>query len=174
MRKPPYDIDRILNDARRKVFFVGAGISKDPPTCFPLGFEFSPAMISGVAVGDSFLEYHAAPLLRSINAGLPGCRPEVLLEIARQGIGNRVLRLLDVLDVGLPNIYHYALASALRAGHIVITTNFDVMIEQAYNDLYPSCAKLSVVSTENGCQDILRRGIPKRLLFKIHGSLRDA
>lgn len=174
MIKLPTAVRDILHRPRPKVFFAGAGISKDPPTCFPLATEFSKAIITDISQGNPFLEDHAILIQQGINDNSSGCRFEVLLEIARQGIGDHVVRILGVLDKGIPNAYHYFLASALYKGHTVVTTNFDILIEQAYRELHPSGPPLTIITTENGSKAAARRNIPKRLLFKIHGSLRDS
>jgi tetratricopeptide (TPR) repeat protein len=173
MKRVPPAVRDILRGPRPKVLFAGAGVSKDFPTGFPLAAEISKSIITGISRGDSFLKYHAALIQRGIDNNLSGCRFEVLLEIARQGIGDRVVRILSILDKGIPNAYHYLLASALYEGHMVVTTNFDMMIEQAYGELHRSGPRLTIITTENGSKRAARRKIPKRLLFKIHGSLRD-
>jgi tetratricopeptide (TPR) repeat protein len=138
-----------------------------------VAIEFSSELISLVAQGDPFLIRQSRPVLQGIRIGRLGCRLEVLLEIARQGVGNHVLRVLSVLEQGLPNAYHYALATALQAGHTVITTNFDQMIERAYARLYP-LNRLVVVDSEQDCRRLTAQASSRPLLFKVHGSLRDA
>ncbi len=171
----PTDVHDILTrDSARKVFFVGAGVSKDSPTNFPAAGELSSAIVTALSRGDPLLESYAPVLLAAIARGIPACRLEVLLDIAAQGIGARVLRLLSILEHGLPNIYHYVLASALSRGHVVITTNFDTMIEQAYQETQPNGPPLTVLFTEHHCASLAPGEPSGPLLLKLHGSVRDS
>ncbi len=165
---------RVLETVSGKpaVFFVGAGISRDSPTCFPTGTELASAVVHSVAIKDSVARRYIGLLANHIQRGRQGCRLEVLLEIGRQGIGERVLHILDFLDLGEPNIYHYLLAFALLHKSIVITTNFDCMIEEAYCRI--SGGLPPVIIAESDVRKVKRRRLSQGLLFKVHGSLRDS
>ncbi|HEX6749223.1 MAG TPA: SIR2 family protein [Longimicrobium sp.] len=160
--------------SRPKTFLVGAGISRDAPASLPTGAEFSAAILDAVVAGDSFLAAAVAPLMTKLWAGALGCRLEVLLEIARDGLGDAVVGITECLLGGSPNQYHFELAAALNAGHTVVTVNFDMLIEAAYEALYGPHGLPVVASTAHGCASLLRTWPPRTgLLFKIHGSLRD-
>src|SRR5206468_1478311 len=65
---------------------------------------------------------------------------------------------------GRPNAWHAFLAAALRTGCCVVTTNFDVLIENACDGI--GARPHAVVGTE--VDDSLSA---KSVLFKIHGSI---
>jgi SIR2-like domain len=169
----PPEVEDILAGQRPKVFFAGAGISKDLPTGLPLGTDLASGIISSACRDDRFLSAYLEILLKGVDDSLQGCRPEVLLEIARQGIGNRVVQILSVLDAQDPNVYHYVLAHALIEGNVVITTNFDCMIEKAYQRVAERQHPLTLIITEHDCRNASATRLRKGFLFKIHGSLFD-
>ena len=99
-------------------------------------------------------------------------RFEVLMaELVYSGLDHQ-LRVLDCLDqCEYPNYNHYVLADLLRTGHVVLTTNFDRLIEMAYERIRkPSDPRLHVVYED---QDFPitgpgANGAPT--LWKLHGS----
>jgi len=149
---------------------VGAGVSKDVPAGLPLGGELAAAILETVAQKDRFLAHHTTRLRRYAVEGRSGCRLEVLLEIGRQGIGGAVVRLLRLFGLGEPNLYHLTLAKALSAGHDVVTTNFDDLIERAFEGLHGH--RPVVIVRKADLMARRPRGRHGRL-FKIHGSLKD-
>ena len=78
----------------------------------------------------------------------------------------------------LPNLHHFMLAHALKRGHIVITTNFDELIEEAFKKLFPN-EQLTILVTDQSFQAMVdsfnENGARLRnpLLVKIHGTLSD-
>lgn len=141
-------------------FFVGAGISVGPPAEMPSGAGLTQELlkdwVSG-KVGDS-LKRHA---------GSGALRLEVVMQIARETFSDReiVLQpLLQFIDKS-PNYNHYLLALAIKNGCTVVTTNFDILIEIAYWNLYRSL--LPVIITSNQSQ----RTVSSGTLIKIHGSI---
>jgi tetratricopeptide (TPR) repeat protein len=149
-------------------FLVGAGISKDAPACLPLGAEVSKAILEGAIDRDPFLLRRTSKLVHLATNGATGCRLEVLLEIAQQGIGSSALGPIRIFRLGNPNEYHYAIATALVQGHNVVTTNFDNLIERAFRDLTGTSPDVVIRG-----RDLNRRRKSAKYgrLLKIHGSL---
>lgn len=170
----PTKVTAIINSRQRKVFLVGAGISKDPPTSFPLAFELVSAFLECVSQTIPAFARFVNLVEQAVRQGIVGYRLEVLLEIARQGIGDQVLTLLSFLDHGVPNIFHNLLAFYLTKGHIVVTTNFDTMIEDAYERLTGDTKGLTVILSEKQFETASRSLPLGGLLIKLHGSVRNA
>lgn len=105
-------------------------------------------------------------------------RPEVVFQILKDDLGERVVECLGEFVGHRPNINHYFLAKALDEGNWVFTTNQDNLIEQACDEMgidirnrlcisdneYDQFKKIaeSITNTND---------IPGGFLFKIHGSI---
>lgn len=164
----------IITSRQRKVFLVGAGISKDPPTLFPLASELISAFLECISQAvPAFIGYVNLVEQAVRQPPAAGYRLEVLLEMARQGIGDRVLKVLSFLEHGVPNVFHNLLALYLAKGHIIVTTNFDTMIEDAYERITAGTQGLTVILTEKQFEAASRSLPLGGLLIKLHGSVRN-
>lgn len=141
-------------------FFVGAGVSV--PSMVPSGGEMSLELVRSWTQNP----YQDMLVPYCENGSL---RLEVLMQIARETLGDPrtiTMPLMSILEK-LPNLNHYVLARALKENCTVITTNFDILIELAYFDLYGT-APLVLVDDE----DISwAQGRLEGTLVKLHGSL---
>jgi len=181
------EADRLLAQIRdlyfsnRKVaFYCAAGISKNCPTHLPLGGELGQAIISG------FLEMRNEDLTLLIQLVKKRTLEELcgIIQNELERKESLVIKMAQVLDNEgiLPNALHRFMARALHDGHLVITTNYESLIERAYRDLYKT-----PFPTEHICYDkdtfaiFLSR--PANLVFerddyepgwllKLHGSFR--
>ncbi|MCK4828594.1 SIR2 family protein, partial [bacterium] len=142
-------------------FFVGAGISRRAPARLPTGPELTLKLLEAWAFDEESYD-----LLKSY-AQSGTLRLEVVMQIARETFSDRKIVLHQLLSLisGSPNDNHYLLAFALRNGCTVITTNFDILIEIAYWNLYGSVPH--VIISNNLFQTTVLRGS----LIKIHGSI---
>jgi hypothetical protein len=136
--------DRIYDDqGNQVVFLVGAGVSKEEPSSVPQ-FPQEPCL-------------QQLPDLRGMDGTLNELgnrvRPEFFFQILHDLLGERGLLPLEVLNTcklnkrgaGIrPNTIHEFLAEMLDQGHIVLTTNFDSLIEDAYlqrtDEILKKCA----------------------------------
>jgi tetratricopeptide (TPR) repeat protein len=143
------------------VFFVGAGISKDPPSCLPLGDELKNEII--LAISDGRPKNEVEEILESTKKQ----RPEVILQIIQDDGLNQRLELLDILKTKKPNQNHYCLARAIKYRNIVITTNFDTLIEYACIN---EGTQPYVYASE---EEFLEWSGTETGVFKIHGTLED-
>jgi len=112
------------------VIFVGAGVSKDPPSCLPLGSELKNTPVEGLCasyppdVKELIVKYAIADLSL-----------EEVYGVIYDEIGDRlIVTMASVLDDDRlkPNSLHDFVARALSLGNIVVTTNYDRQIERAY------------------------------------------
>jgi len=141
-------------------FFVGAGISVGPPANLPSGVKLTQELLK------SWVSEANYALLKP-HAESGTLRLEVVMQIARKTFSDRkiVLQpLLQFIDKS-PNCNHYLLAFALRSGCTVITTNFDMLIEIAYWNLYGSLPPVMIADNQ------FQRTVSSGTLIKIHGSI---
>ena len=149
------------------VLFVGAGISKDPPSCLPLGSTLKRTPVEGLCAGyppnvkDLLIEYAIADLSL-----------EEVYGIIHEEIGERLITTMaSALDDDRlePNRLHDFVAEALSLGNIVVTTNYDRQIERTYRK-----EDLEVCYNKKTFGDFLT-SFPKRKgkwLLKLHGTFR--
>jgi len=157
-------------------FFVGAGISNDPPSNLPLFGKLNEQLIR-LTTGEVLSEEEYEDLSIKI-------RPEVVLQILRETLSKQLMYDLltfirNIMAKAEPNHYHFFLAQALKQGYCVFTTNYDNLIEKA-------CEKigLNVEGEGRKCytdkhftqfvEEYLKR-VKKvgGFLFKLHGSIED-
>ncbi len=114
---------------KKIVFFVGAGVSIEPPSYIP-----------------GFPQKRCLEVMRGLNQNekdviADKIRPEVFFQVLYNHLGKQALAPFQVLNpeyinregpLTYPNDIHEFLADMLNNGHIVLTTNFDNLIEEAY------------------------------------------
>ncbi|MFC1794964.1 SIR2 family protein, partial [Planctomycetota bacterium] len=172
----------ILKPFHRTAFLAGSGISITAPTNFSSGQQFTQQLLKTISPNTlclkRLLELSAsAPDVNS--AEKPFIRFEnILLQIAN--LYDFDLDLLDYFSDSKPNQNHYFLAKAIGEGHPVLTTNFDLEIEHACEEI---ASDFERIITDNELQCLMDNMDPKAysktkgslsesgMLFKIHGSL---
>lgn len=152
------------------VFLVGAGISRSSPT----NLSLFPQMDCIEKISDLEL-IDKDKLLEKI-------RPEFFFQILKKYMGDENgLLPLQVLNINRaraegftvdPNIIHSFLAKMLELDHIVISTNFDSLIEDAYFGLYgkklDDCRCLIYDNEFDKISNFTTHALGK--LIKLHGS----
>lgn len=142
-------------------FFVGAGISKEFPSKLSGGPELTELLL------EKWLSDKEATNTLKSYAKSGTLRLEVLMQNGVETFSNKSIiqnPLLSLLNSS-PNNHHYFLAYALQKGCTIITTNFDVLIEAAYWNLYGSLPR--TIINENQFE----HNNPSGLLIKLHGSV---
>jgi len=160
-------LDRLKQiDSSKMAFFVGAGISVPAPSQLPNFQQLSQKVIQDIV--DDVLEKTEIDFLSQ------NLRPEVILQIAVEELGPKVLRSLQILVSHRPNANHFLLAEAIRLGNWVFTTNFDNLIEED--------SKLMHIEIKRCYEDRHFEEFEKRLraggdmagyLFKLHGTIEE-
>jgi tetratricopeptide (TPR) repeat protein len=121
---------------RQGAVFCGAGISLEPPAGLPDWNKLRDYTLEAIASRDEFL-LHNLDKLTSIemiaSPGKKGMTPELVaseIESSCQGYFESFRSLED----GDPNANHRYLAKMAKAGiiHVIITTNFDLFLERAF------------------------------------------
>ena len=151
----------------------GAGVSLSSPSNLLDGRSFMTQVLRRVRPAGVLL----ARLFQTL--GRPGSvrsRPghflrfELLMKALQDSELDRNLSVLDCLECDKPNKNHFLLASLVHTGCVVMTTNFDTLVEQAYQQLNPGNwpeLRVAIYNSEfpaNGPD-----AVPT--LWKLHGSL---
>lgn len=118
----------LSHDLRRGrcAVLAGAGVSMLYPTSLPSGYSLRDQVIREI-VDKPALRPHAANLL-----ALPqylSLRPEMAFQRAHEVIGDRLMSHFSSLSLARPNLGHAILAAGSAIGAVVMTTNFDLLIE---------------------------------------------
>jgi NAD-dependent SIR2 family protein deacetylase len=170
------DIKNIFIEAirgKRKIcFFVGAGISKDFDQSGELCLDFkgfNKKVLESIAIGEKELEQYFHEKISNNQRA----RPEIVLQLAKEEISNKVMTSLDLLLGDNLNSYHRFLARALKAGNYVFTTNFENRIEKACKEID---YKPNVCILDEDYYKFLSRqtndeNLDDGYIFKLHGSI---
>ncbi|MBB3177175.1 SIR2 family protein [Variovorax sp. Sphag1AA] len=175
---PPLDrLQSILpRSAGSLALLAGAGISVDAPSNLLAGWHFMDAILSRVMPAEVDSEMTRSLISVPRNQHFrPGefIRFETLMMELSSGLDPQ-LHVLDCLDeCEHPNANHYVIAELIRRHAVVMTTNFDRLIEVAYHrSMKPGDAPLRVVHLDDGfaLDHAPGPGTPPTL-WKLHGSL---
>jgi len=167
-----------IND-RKLVIFVGSAISSFIPSCFPKGEDFTKELIH--------IFKKTCPILKinekNLDELLYSVPFEVFLFFGEEATNaNKILSILNRLYTGNSwNWVHKALSELLKKNCIIITSNYDILIESTFLNDKDKKDKLDEVLSENGVLRILKNGgknitdatinNSSSVLFKIHGSI---
>ena len=180
------ELNRIIHPDDGLVFFAGAGISYPQPACLPLAgqilkevfhflFELDKKefkQIMKLETKDGVYSQLCCELLPGDGTKWDTLPFFATFQVWQDLFGSRVLRLVDLLEGGRPNLHHAMLAYALREGHTVITTNFDQLIEKAYQFLFNEPIKKILIS-DRDFQYAIDNAAHSGVLVKIHGDKND-
>jgi len=113
------------------LFWTGAGISVEAPSCLPLGPELVGRVFSDLFLSDAHKKFVEAYKRLGIDRSLP--RLEMLLDVAstEDAHGLRAFDVLTDFAATPPNALHRFFAGHLQLGGEHVTANFDTAIEQA-------------------------------------------
>ncbi len=167
MKRTDLLLEDFTSKGEKLTFLVGAGCSMDKPSCMPSGRSM---------LGDLVKFICPAAEIDNI-LRLANLRYEGVIEEFRNltNTGLDILKFFEVCD--RPNVQHFFLASMLKKGHFLLTTNFDFLIELAL--LQSGVSKENVVPVitradyeKNDNPSILyEQG--KLAMYKVHGSTRN-
>ena len=171
------------------VFFVASGISVPEPTKAPSGMKLRNDIVEAFrsAISMPDLPDLGETMDRCVNRILGEARdaPPLGFEEVCQVVSHATqdyegfVHCLDTLLNGSaeaprePNLIHYFLARCLKLGHLVVTPNYDSMIEEAWSRQFGSGEDLEIYYDENGFRQFmenLKRGRGHPGLLKVHGT----
>jgi len=148
----------------RSAFFAGAGISVD--SGLPDFHEFSKHILQNT------LPSHASITEEDIAMFASEMRPEILLQTMHEIYGDNIFDFYRWFEGAKPSTCHYVLAKALRRGGLVLTTNVDTLIEDAYEELYDELDyKILLTDKDFDIPRETLRDSREGTLVKLHGSL---
>lgn len=148
-------------------FFVGSGISFDPPLNLPSWNTIAEAAISSICYGVLKDE------LQELKVRAKIIRPEILLEFMYGIIKDKAINVLDVLKVEKSNLNHDFLAYLFLNYNVpIITTNYDEIIEFTTKHIYGQDIWDKDYYDKRGFSKWLNSDRKENGLFKLHGTIR--
>ncbi|MFW9995947.1 MAG: tetratricopeptide repeat protein [Candidatus Odinarchaeota archaeon] len=165
-------LESIFQSKDSLCFLAGSGISLDPPSCLPTGYQFTKAVLERLIPEEE--RQTVLSLMDPEREGMrdPGdfLRFEQLMEYM-QGYDLSLSILNCFADITAPNFNHLFLARMITKGYPVLTTNFDSLIEHALmqskikrKEIFP------VITRQDWETEVKRKQHP---VYKLHGSLFD-
>jgi hypothetical protein len=174
------DLRDLIQEFRRTnvVVICGAGLSKDPPTCLPLGgavkAPFHNLILDAIQTVDRELSPGLASRVSFPPEAIPSM-PERLLEAFHNVFGDDVFTFLDKFyrASAAPNHNHKNLARLATGGFLgdIVTLNFDYAIETAFREAVGGAEAPLVCTTLREFSEHAHRSARLRV-HKPHGTLR--
>ncbi|MFX1251939.1 MAG: tetratricopeptide repeat protein [Promethearchaeota archaeon] len=163
--------DRINPQKNACTILAGAGISLDPPSNLPTGYQFTRTLLQNIVINEELQSI--LQLMNPTREGMrsPGdfLRFEELVESLQKNIDPDLTILKSYEVCNTPNRNHVVLAHLITKGWSVFTTNIDSLIEYgilflgiSQNQIFP------VITKEEYEHPIPEINYP---VYKLHGSL---
>lgn len=149
------------------LILVGAGISRDYPTCMPTGIELTRAFLFHTAPYAELqkqLDSYAFPkTYKPVTAQQVIRFEHIIGALVDHGIDPHMKLLKSVFNDMQPNANHLALRELIKKGNIVLTTNYDNCIEGEESKYVP------VLDLYEGGWKT--KPVDSGFLIKLHGSI---
>jgi len=159
-------VKKLMSDDLKITFLVGAGSSIGPPSGQP----------DAKTMMNAIIDYTCAESETPKIKDLKGLKFETLLAIVQELDPN--LSFIDYYEqCDKPNIQQFFLAEMMEKGHIVLTTNFDFLIEYALMQLKtPKKQIVPVITGKNFLKfrdplRLLKKN--KKIIYKVHGATKN-
>lgn len=169
---------RRLRDAfssRTAVVFCGAGVSLEPPAGLPDWIRLRDMTLESVISDNQFLQKFLrtltdTPMLADPDGRSKGMTNEVVASMVAENTAN-YFDCFESLRVGRPNANHLCLARMAQQGyiHTIITTNWDLFIERAMDDVGIDYDTIRTEAEFAGFQPVA--GSDRVRIVKLHGCL---
>ncbi|MBD3350198.1 MAG: tetratricopeptide repeat protein [Candidatus Lokiarchaeota archaeon] len=164
MKNIDFDFQKVLASSEMLTFLAGAGISVDAPSCLPSATHITGDIIQFCCPEEVSQDILSENFVKKI-------RFEFILQLFRDELDPNLKIMEYYAQAKKPNTMHRFLADMIRKGHIVMTTNFDYLIEYALGRDNPNA---TAIITAN---DFLSYKDPIKLaesavhpIYKLHGS----
>jgi tetratricopeptide (TPR) repeat protein len=147
--------------------FVGAGISKDPPSNLPLAQEFRMYVYNKLCTCEKPLKVFGKYVNKLSSIPFESF---IKIVVDESNFFNSFLR---IFKSGQPNKAHRLIAKLVKKGYIlrILTTNFDMMLEQALAMEGVSLTDVDIYYTEAHFDGQDLSSIKRPIICKIHGSV---
>ena len=158
------DIINLIKN-NKLLFLAGAGISMDAPANLP----------SAKHIMDMMIDYGALEEYKATLKTIHGIRYEYVVQVFRDEYDKELQFLNYFMQPFIPNTNHYALAWQILKGNVVITTNFDFLVEQALLNLRNkeglTGKPLKAIITEKDFLEYSETVLQDQyIVFKLHGA----
>ncbi|MFX1254074.1 MAG: tetratricopeptide repeat protein [Promethearchaeota archaeon] len=166
-------LDKLFRPDDTFCFLAGSGISLDPPSCLPTGYQFTKALLERLIPQEEqdnilALMNPEREDMRDLGDFL---RFEQLMEYLQEWYDPE-LHILDCYaECKTPNLNHRFLALMLTQGHPVFTTNFDSLIEYALLDTGIRHTQIMPMIHQQDWETQSEKS--QYHVYKLHGSLMD-
>jgi len=175
----------LSEQASKVVIFAGAGISFNSPSSLPLANEVKTAILDALCDESneiplkSFYYQHRNEI--DINRILMESMFDIILTRSHEFTNQRLFCIVkDIFSKGKPNNNHLFLSRLIKAGCRIITTNFDVLIEEALNrSREPAKEILHIHGSVKEPQSIITilrqvgQGLPREMAEMLQAALKD-
>jgi tetratricopeptide (TPR) repeat protein len=153
--------------ARSLNLFVGAGISKNPPSNLPLASEFRTHFFKEVCTQEKLAEVYVNYQSKLDKIPFESFATSIISDT------NFIDTFIRIFSFGMPNKNHNLIAWLISNGYVskVLTTNFDELIEQAgstHNEI-----GLRVLYNEGQFNAVNLHSIKSPVICKIHGGVQE-
>ena len=163
------------------MIFAGAGISMIPPSALPNWYQFNDAVLTALAkevssyTREDLGKWIFSELVTRRNQERSRFAPDYMADVIAEEVGMDYLRVVQALDAEETNACHHALAAMAKAGavQVVVTTNFDRLLERAFDNEgvpYQVYATPSEFAELNAPALGARDKVP---IMKVHGTVDD-
>ncbi len=164
MKQTNLKIKNLIGNDEKLTFLIGAGCSVDAPSNVPDSNKIKRELIKNFCA-----ESEIENILKIEDLGL-----DHLLSIICNSLDedHKIFDFFGLFDQ--PNLQHFFLADLIKEGHLVMTTNFDFLIEGALSKLNIPYKEIIPVITEedfviySNPTELLERGY--KAIYKIHGT----
>lgn len=160
--------------------WVGAGVSASGPTCLPVGNQLNEFLLSNYYLNSNKIAHHWQKINNIIEElsqwnlthSLSYPRLELIIECAMYTErylfpDNKFIRGFESFDLVSPNTAHECLAMLYYYGAKIMTANFDVAIEKAYQNKYND--KIEYLKGRHSCA-VIAKGQNRNEIIHFHGT----
>jgi tetratricopeptide (TPR) repeat protein len=155
-------IKDVFENNKKCCFLAGAGISFEAPSNIPVAKKLLFDILSILNLDKAYVDDFSKKIEYS------EIRFEQFIGDLISSYDDNGLHILDFLvQCKSPNFMHFFLAEAIRQGHTVFTTNFDMLIEKAGKDM-----GMDITSVFAPVLNKLKND-NELCLYKIHGTILD-
>lgn len=160
--------------------WVGAGVSASEPTCLPMGNQLNEFLLSNYYLNSNKIAQHWQKINNIIEElsqwnltnSLSYPRLELIIECAMYTErylfpDNKFISGFESFDLISPNTAHECLAMLFYYGAKIMTANFDVAIEKAYQNKYSD--KIEYLKGRHSCA-VIAKGQNQNEIIHFHGT----
>ena len=166
------DLVKDIKD-KKVIFWVGAGISKNSPSNLPLAGELKFHILNGLCYDQQLNE---TLFDEEVGSKIEDYPLEAFFQTVVENVFDLPETFQKIFMRGEPNLNHRFIAKSMAKGWIikVLTTNFDLLLENALRDVQRGVKfKFQRFWAESEFEKLEPETFKRPTLLKIHGSIED-